>query len=81
MMWGLSGKLKKKYNVEGDVRDNLYKVCPLVGFAAWPCKASGWEPTCDVICTLANVRSLRGMPGGVVGSRLACMHWLAMAHA
>ncbi|GAB4820004.1 hypothetical protein N2152v2_007050 [Parachlorella kessleri] len=25
MMWGLSGKLKKKYNVEGNVRDNLYK--------------------------------------------------------
>ncbi len=32
MMWGLSGKLKKKYNVEGNVRDNLYKVPPLVIF-------------------------------------------------
>ena len=26
LMWGLSGKLKKKYGVEGDVREQLYKV-------------------------------------------------------
>ena len=25
MMWGLSNKLKKKYNVEGDVRESLYE--------------------------------------------------------
>ena len=27
MMWSLSGRLRKKYKVEGDVRDALYKVC------------------------------------------------------
>lgn len=26
MMWGISGKLKKKYGVEGDVRECLYRV-------------------------------------------------------
>ena len=26
MMWGIGGKLKKKYGVEGDVRQALYKV-------------------------------------------------------
>jgi hypothetical protein len=25
-MWGISGKLRKKYGVEGDVRQALYKV-------------------------------------------------------
>lgn len=36
MMWGLSGKLKKKYQVEGDVRDALYTV----RFACWACGAA-----------------------------------------
>ena len=29
MMWGISGRLRKKYNIHGDVREGLYKAADL----------------------------------------------------
>lgn len=31
LMWGISGKLRKKYGVEGDVRQELYKASTQFG--------------------------------------------------
>ena len=49
MMWGLSGKLKKKYKVEGDVREALYKVGP---------RCARWA-RCVMLCALACCGMLR----------------------
>ncbi len=56
LMWGISGKLKKKYGVEGDVREVLYEVG---SFAVYCCEQWNVKPAPS--CAM-NVRMLGWLP-------------------